>query len=349
MLGIPWLARGFPLHDTPALLAEIGDRSTLPVLLIDRQTMASGIASHWRRERALQSLDAAHRDGTGGKGAALLGGKANEVLPALTEWLRVGRLHRSGCHSLEIRAPQDRMRAARRPLGAGSIPHSEHLLVHHGAVRSENGRGYRVNSPIARAVQRLCPDRPAPEAHHASRPRRSRSTGSTSANSIWRRIRVAAAPRPTNLPHLRARIPHSPGWKALLIELLPDREGRDRPDLGATSGRSGHLMAGEISPSTNWARAALRAEISPERAAGIGNFLSEVTSRAYSRYLLIGFTDIPVACWRPNGEDSQWHTDGPDLIRRQRPQAGTSRVGTGLRQICLTGRLDNRLRMAVAS
>lgn len=347
--GIIWLTRDFRLHDNPALLAAIADGPLLPVFFIDRLTMAQGAGSRWRLVRGLKAFDRSLRARTGGKGITVLRGEADEILPGLMELLGARRLHQTDWPTPEMRTLQDRVRERLRPLDARLIQHRGHLLVDPGKIRTGNGDPYRVYSPFARAVRRLGPDRPAPDAP----------------------ARISAFPQPPegldlntlnlapDLHRGRAALEKfatPAGEDAALARLdeFLDRArdypgGRDRPDLEATSGLSEHLALGEISPRTLWARAMLRAEMSPEHEAGIGKFLSEVIWREFSWYLLVEFPNLPSACWRREWEEFPWRKDGADLIRWQRAQTGVALVDAGLRQMWLTGRMHNRVRMVVAS
>lgn len=347
--GILWLTRDFRLHDNPALLAAIADGPLLPVFIIDRLTMEQGAASRWRLEHALQSIDTTLRKRTGGKGITVLRGEADEILPALMKRLGVRKLHQSDWPTLQMRALQDRVRAALQPMGAGLILHPGHLLIHPGAVRTGNGGVYRVYSPFARAVKRLGPDRPVADApHHIMA-----YTGPLQGLDL-RRLDLAP-----DLHRGRAALEQfaAPAGEDAALARLDDfferacayPGGRDRPDLDATSSLSEHLALGEISPRTLWARATLRAELSPGQAAGIGKFLSEVIWREFSWHLLIDFPKLPVACWRPEWEGFPWRRDGSCLIRWQRAETGVALVDAGLRQMWLTGRMHNRVRMVVAS
>lgn len=347
--GILWLTRDFRLRDNPALLAAIADGPLLTVFFIDRLTMAQGAASRWRLERALRIFDAALRVRTGGKGIVVLRGEAHEILPALMKRLSVRQLHQSDWPTVEMQALQDRMRAALRPLGAGLILHPGHLLVHPGAVRSGNGGAYRVYSPFARAVRQRGPDRPAADAPPGIEPCTEPLGG----------LDLSTLDLAPDLHRGRAALERfaAPAGEEAALAGLDDfldracaypRE-RDRPDLDATSRLSDHLAVGEISPRTIWARAMLRAEISPEHAAGIDKFLSEVLWREFSWHLLIGFPEMPVACWRSEWEGFPWQKDGASLIRWQRAETGVALVDAGLREMWLTGQMHNRVRMVVAS
>ena len=347
--GIVWLTRDLRLHDNPALLAAIADGPLLPVFILDRLITAQGAASRWRLGRALQALDAALRKRTGGMGITVLRGQADEILPALMKRLGTRKLHQSDWPTSEMRLLQDRMRAVLQPMGAKLILHPGHLLVHPDQIRTGKGGVYRVYSPFARAVQRLGADQPAPDAPPVIEPYTETLDG----------LDLQTLDLASDLYRGRAaleRFAAPAGEDAALVRLddFLDRaaaypNGRDRMDIDANSGLSDYLAVGEISPRTLWTHAKLRSEISPEHAAGINKFLSEVLWREFSWHLLINFPNLPVACWRPEWEDFPWQKNGPDLIRWQRAQTGVALVDAGLRQMWLTGRMHNRVRMVVAS
>ncbi len=347
--GILWLTRDFRLHDNPALLAAVADGPLLPVFVVDRLTMAQGAASRWRLMRALQSWDASFRRRSGGKGVTVLRGEADEILPALMKRLGAHRLHQPDWPTSEMRELQDRMRAALRPDCAELILHPGHLLVHPGAVRTGNGGAYRVYSPFARAVHRLGSDRPVRDAP-------SRIAPFTDAPQGIDLGKLDLAP---DLHCGRAaldRFALPAGEDAALARLddFLDRasaypRGRDRVDRDATSSLSEHLALGEISPRTVWERATHRADATSEHAVGISKFLSEVIWREFAWHHLIEFPQMPSTCWRPEWENFPWRKDGPDLTRWQRAQTGVALVDAGLRQMWLTGRMHNRVRMVVAS
>src|SRR5690606_28817794 len=129
-----------------------------------RLTMAQGAGSRWRLVRGLKAFDRSLRARTGGKGITVLRGEADEILPGLMELLGACRLHQTDWPTPEMRTLQDRVRERLRPLDARLIQHRGHLLVDPGKIRTGNGDPYRVYSPFARAVRRLGPDRPAPDA-----------------------------------------------------------------------------------------------------------------------------------------------------------------------------------------
>lgn len=347
--GIFWLTRDFRLGDNPALLAAIADGPLLPLFFIDRLTLEQGSASRWRLGRALTAFDAALRARTGGRGVVVLRGEPDELLPPLMQRLGAGRVHQSDWPTPAMRAVQDRLRRALRPAGGMLELHSGHLLVHPRAVRGGSGGAYRVYSPFARAVHRAGPERPAPDAPARidafDAPPPGLEPAALDLSPDLRRGRAALErfALPVGEEAARTRL------YAFLDGAADYPASRDRPDLDATSSLSEHLALGEISPRSLWAAARLRAEANPGQTAGIAGFMSEIIWREFAWHLLIDFPHMAVSCWRSEWQEFPWRKDGPGLQGWLRGQTGVAMVDAGLRQMWITGRMHNRVRMIVAS
>ena len=347
--GVFWLTRDFRFADNPALLAAISDGPLLPVFFIDRLTMSQGAASRWRLERALRKFDAALRARTGGLGLVVLMGEAGDILPKLMKRLGARRVHQSDWPTSEMRAVQGSLRAALHPIQGELVLHPGHLLAHPRAVRNGNGDAYRVYSPFARALRRVGPESPAPEAP-------ARIAAFTEPPDALDVETLDLAPDLHGGRRILERFGQEAGEcaaRARLKDFL-DRASaypakRDRPDLDATSSLSEHLAVGEISPRTIWAAATLQAELTPGSAPGIEQFLSEVIWREFAWRLLLEFPRLPVACWRDEWERFPWLKDGPQLTAWRRAQTGVALVDAGLREMWVTGRMHNRVRMVAAS
>lgn len=347
--GIFWLTRDFRLADNPALLAAIADGPLLPVFFIDRLTVAQGAASRWRLQRALAAFDAALRQRSGGRGVTVLRGEPDEMLPRLMQGLGARRLHQSDWPTAGMRALQDRLRAGLRPVGAELVLHPGHLLIHPGALRSASGGVFRVYSPFARALGRIGPDRPAPDAParitaHAAPPAGLDPATLDLAPDLHRgRAALDRFALPAGEAAAQARLAD------FLDRAAAYPAGRDRPDVAATSGLSEHLALGEIGPRALWGTATRRAELMPDQAAGIAKFLSEVVWREFAWHLLIEFPRMAEVCWRAEWEAFPWRKDGPGLRDWLRAETGVALVDAGLREMWVTGRMHNRVRMVVAS
>ncbi|KGJ05830.1 deoxyribodipyrimidine photo-lyase [Paracoccus halophilus] len=347
--GIFWLTRDFRLADNAALRAAITDGPLLPVFIIDRLTLEQGAASRWRLGRALAAFDAALRARSGGRGVSVLRGEADELLPVLMQRLGARRLHQSDWPTPGMRALQARLRAALRPIGGDLVLHQGHLLLPPAALRNASGGAFRVYSPFARALRRIGADRPAPDAP-------ARITGFAALPDDPDPARLDLAP---DLHRGRAALERfalpagEAAAQARLAEFLDRAEdyadGRDRPDLNVTSGLSEHLALGEIGPRTLWAMAAPQAELISGQAQGIAKFLSEVIWREFAWHLLIEFPQMTDTCWRPEWQRFPWQKDGPGLTQWRRAETGVALVDAGLREMWVTGRMHNRVRMVAAS
>lgn len=347
--GIFWLTRDFRMRDNPALLAAIADGPLMPVFFIDKLLLQQGAASRWRLSRALVAFDTALRSRTGGKGVTVLRGEPDLILPPLMQRLGAVRVHQSDWPSPQMRALQGRLQAALKPIDGELMLHGGHLLIHPRALRSSSGEPYKVYSAFSRALYRAGADHPAPDAPSQitafSDPPPGLDPATLDLAPDLRRGRAALEHFALPAGEMAAR----DRLEDFYDRAAPYPENRDRPDIEATSGLSEHLALGEISPRIIWSSARLMAELRPEQAAGITKFLSEVIWREFAWHLLISFPPMSERCWRPEWENFPWQKTGPGLKRWQRAETGVAIVDAGLREMWLTGRMHNRVRMVVAS
>ncbi|WP_290686897.1 MULTISPECIES: cryptochrome/photolyase family protein [unclassified Haematobacter] len=347
MTGFLWLTRDFRFTDNSALLAAIGDGPLLVVFFIDRALCKQGAASRWRLERALRCYDSALRHRSG-RGVLILEGEPDRLLPDIVQQTGARRVHQGDFPTAATRATQDRLRAALPPQ-VELVLHPGHLLAQPAAIRTAGGGSYRVFTPFARALCRFGPDVPQPEA-----PQRFGA-----ADPPVRGIDIARLDLAPDLHRGRAvldrfALPAGEDRARERLDGFLDRlsgyaEGRDRPDRAATSELSEHLALGEISPRTVWAAAELRAESNPAISGEVEKFLTEVIWRDFAWHLLIAFPDMAQIPWRPEWRGFPWQGEGPELRRWERAETGIALVDAGLREMRVTGRMHNRVRMVVAS
>lgn len=347
--GLFWLTRDFRFDDNPALLAALSEGPLLPVFVVDAALKAQGSASRWRLGRALAAFDAELRRRSGGQGVVVLEGEAEAVLPPLMAASGAGRVHQSDWPTAAMRAVQARLSAKLAPEGRELILHPGHLLIHPRMVRTGQGGSYRVYTPFARALRAVGPDRPAAPAPARLRLWHDVPGGADLATldlapDMYRGRNVLdtfalAAGEAQALARLEAFFDRAAGYG----------EERDRPDIDATSGLSEHLATGEISPRRIWALASARAEADPRAAAGIGTFLSELIWREFSWHLLIAFPQMDSTSWRPEWQDFPWRGESAEARDWLRAETGIGLVDAGLREMRVTGRMHNRVRMVVAS
>ncbi len=344
--GILWLTRDFRLTDAAALCAALADGPLLPVFFVDDLLMAQGSASRWRLEQALRAFDAVLRR-RGGQGVCVLRGAPERMLPDLLRRTGARRVHQADWPAPQMRALQERVRRALGP--EGLVLHAGHLLVHPRMVRTQQGGVYRVYTPFARALKAVGADRPGPAA-----PARFAMWQGGPEGEELRSLDLAPDMYRGRAVLARFALPAgAEAAQARLADFLAHAEGygaeRDRPDIEATSGLSDYLATGEIGTREIWATAMAAAEANPAQAAGIGKFLSEVIWREFAWHLLIDFPALPERAWRAEWEGFAWRAENPDHAAWCRGETGVALVDAGLREMRVTGRMHNRVRMVVAS
>ena len=354
-----WLTRDFRFSDNAALTAALSQGPVLAVFVLDQQTREQGAASRWRLQRALEVFDAELRRRSG-NGVLVVEGEAEEVFPALMRQTGARQVHQNDWPRPSMRQSQRRLSAALGPLCGELHLYPGHLLASPQRIRTGQGGVYKVFTPFARALRHYGVDRPLPGLPD----------------------QFAAVPLPESVEGLRLRSLRElelapdlhrghallerfalPAGEAAAFDRLEDffdraapyPEGRDRPDIDACSGLSEHLALGEISPRSLWALASLRADVDSSAgpgaaaAAGLEKFLSEVIWREFAWHLLIDFPQLETAPWRGEWAEFPWRGAGPELERWQRGDTGIAMVDAGLREMWVTGRMHNRVRMVVAS
>ncbi|MEM8629550.1 MAG: deoxyribodipyrimidine photo-lyase [Chlamydiota bacterium] len=123
------------------------------------------------------------------------------------------------------------------------------------------------------------------------------------------------------------------------------KKGRDFPAEKYTSRLSPYLAHGEISPHRIW-HAAIRAS-APEK--DREHFLSELTWREFSYYLLYHFPALPEKNFQKKFDCFPWISHSKELTAWQEGKTGYPIVDAGMRQLWQTGYMHNRLRMMVGS
>ncbi|MEM8596549.1 MAG: deoxyribodipyrimidine photo-lyase, partial [Pseudomonadota bacterium] len=125
---------------------------------------------------------------------------------------------------------------------------------------------------------------------------------------------------------------------------------RDRPDLVGTSNLSENFTYGELSPRTAWAAgyAAFEALTGPA-AASAEVFLQELVWREFSYHLLYHTPQLVRGNWRAEWDAFPWRDDNPEAEAWRRGMTGFEMVDAGMREMYVTGRMHNRIRMLTAS
>ncbi len=311
-----WFRRDLRLGDNPALHAALaaGD-DVLPVFVLDPRLLATGGV---RTQRLLASLSAL-RDATGGA-LAIRRGDPTEVIPGLAREVGAAEVHVTAETTTYGRGRDARVSARLAAEGRRLVATGSPYAVDPGDVLTRAGTPYQVFTPFSRAWR----DHgwPAPSGMPEGLPWR-RPTGEVDALERWHRF--------------------------LDEDVEGYAEGRDRPDLDATSRMSAPLKYGEIHPRTMLADLARHPAAT---SAGAQRFVTELCWREFYADLL---WHRPGSAWHDLRDDlaSMPYDSGAGVDRLvaawREGRTGYPLVDAGMRQLLDEGWMHNRVRMVTAS
>lgn len=315
----------------------------IPVFVLDPETEALGAASLWRLEQALAALAAELK--RRGSRLVLRRGPARETLGALAAETGARTVHWTRLYAPAWVARDRAVKTALVAAGVEARSHPGFLLHEPWTVRTGEDAPYRVFTPFWRAMAQretggnpIAP--PARIAPPAEWPASERLADWRLGAAMNRGAAVTAAHAVVGEQAALDRL------DAFLDRVDRYATDRDRPDLPGGSGLSENLTWGEIAPAAVW-RAGLRAR--EEGARGAETFLKELAWREFAWSLLWGWPELDSRNWRPEWDAFPWRGDGPKAERWRRGTTGEPMIDAGMRQMYVTGRMHNRVRMLVAS
>jgi deoxyribodipyrimidine photo-lyase len=340
---ILWFRRDLRLADQPMLAAAVATgRPLVPLFLLDPETEALGAAPKWRLGLAVAAF-AARLAGLGAP-MVLRRGPALEVLRALVAETGAGGVWWSRLYDPASVARDTAVKAALRAEGLEARSFAGHLLHEPWEVQTGQGGPYRVYTPFWNAVRGREVEAPTPA------PRALRGVPGIGGDRLedWHLGAAMRRGAGVVLPHQTVGEAAATDRLAAFLAGPVARYGarRDFPAETATSGLSENLTYGEIGVRTVW-HAGMRAR--DEGAPGAETFLKEVVWREFSHHLLHHFPAMERESWRPGWEDFPWRGDNPEAERWRRGMTGEPLVDAGMREMYVTGRMHNRVRMVVAS
>jgi deoxyribodipyrimidine photo-lyase len=343
MTQILWFRRDLRLADQAALTAAVArGESVIPVFILDDETpkhRRMGGASRWWLHYSLTSLDAGLRKL--GSRLILRQGKVCDILPALVKETGATAVH---C----IRHYEPWWRNAERALKE-LVPLTRHhgnYLMPMGAVKTGSGGDFKIYSPFWRALSaHMPPPKPLPAPMHVPAPEN------------W--------PKSDTLADLDL-LPTRPDWAGGMRDFWKVGEGaaharlddfigraprynedRNFPSIKGTSFLSPHLHFGEITPTQCW-------HATMEVGGSVEIFLKELVWREYGQNIITQFPDYGVKNERENFNGLPWRNVADpqvagELKAWQQGRTGYPIVDAGMRELCTTGWMHNRVRMITAS
>lgn len=341
-----WFRRDLRTADHPALsaAAESG-RPVIPVFLRDEGVDGIGAAPRMRVGLAAAAL--ARDLGRLGSRLVFRSGPAAEALAALAAETGARAVCWTRLHDPLSRGRDEAVRARLQALGIEARDFEGHLLHDPATFLSGSGRSYQVYSPFAKALMRGDPGAPLPAPARLPAPD---SWPATEDLSAWRLDAAMDRGGPVVLAW------QEPGEAKALERLhrfaearLADyRVARDFPGRDGSSRLSDALSVGEIGPRTCWALGRDALERAPE---GAEQFLKELAWRDFAHHLLWHAPQMDRYHWRPAWREVGWSQDAGSAQARAWTQGRTGFpiVDAAMREMWVTGRMHNRVRMVVAS
>lgn len=338
-----WFRRDLRLVDHPGLTAALSTGApVLPVFILDPETEATGAAAAWRLGQALATFRARLR--SLGSDLVLRRGRAGDVLRDLVAETGAVAVHWTRLYAPDWVTRDRGVKAVLRAAGIEAQSHPGFLLNEPWSVATGTGDGYRVFTPFWRAAARLVPEAPLPAVTLppvAAWPASDRLED-------WRLD--AAVNRGGAVLARHARVGEAAAEDRLAAFLAGPVAAygaeRDRPDRDGTSQLSECLTWGEISPRRIWHAASWAAEA---EGPGAAVFLRQLYWREFAWHLMWHAPDLAEHNWRREWDTFPWRGDNPAAERWRRGLTGEPMVDAGMRELYVTGRMHNRVRMVVAS
>ncbi len=346
MKTLVWFRQDLRLADNPALHEAAKQGTVVPVFLLEEaaasgETHPPGGASRWWLHHSLAALKKAL------PGLVFLRGNARKMIPQVARASGVDAVYWNRAYEPHAIARDTDVKAVLKGEGLEVKSFKASLLFEPWELETKTGGPFKVYSPFWKALRQrpVAAPLPAPA-----------------------RLEIADGVEGCPLEDLKL-LPEAPNWAKGWAELWRPGEGgakerlrifleeglegygslRDRPDLPKVSRLSPHLHFGEVSPRQLW-HATQNHVARYDSLDGDGmKFLSEVAWREFSYHLLFHFPELPSENWRPAFDAYPWRESKTDLERWQKGMTGYPLVDAGMRELCQTGYMHNRVRMIAAS
>ncbi|MCK7594648.1 cryptochrome/photolyase family protein [Pseudomarimonas salicorniae] len=344
--ALVWLRRDLRLADNPALRAALDAGFAPQLVYIDDPEGEGGwplgAASRAWLRRSLAEL----AEAVASRGGRLLleQGDSLTILRGLAGELEAGAVYWNRRYEPAVIERDQAVKQALRGDGLEARSFNAALLREPWTISTQQGGPYKVFTPYWRRVQADLDEVSPPCAAPRELP----------PSKLEGRSLDDILPLPSPRWDRGFWEHHRPGeaaahsrMEAFFEDIDDYPEGRDRPDLTATSRLSPHLAFGEISP-----RQILHAlrEDSPANEEARQHFIRELGWREFSYHLLFHFPECTDADLTSSLKGFDWaEVDEDSLEAWRRGRTGIPIVDAGMRELWATGTMHNRVRMIVAS
>ncbi len=343
-VNIVWLRRDLRISDNPALLAASKDgHPVLPIFILDPETEGLGAAFKWRLGLSLEKLDDSLRKL--GSRLVFLKGEPLEVLKKLVINYQPKKIFWNRLYEPDSIKRDTHIKSFFEEEGIAVSSYEGTLLLSPWKLKTKSGSFYKVFTPFWRALAREeieqtlpCPSKMTspkqwPRSEDIRDWKLDKDVGKGKVN-LSKKIRVGEEEA-----YLRFE------------EFLEQRIGqyflsRDRLDMVESSNLSENLAYGEISSRQIW-NAVLKIHSLNDK--NVEAFVRQLAWRDFAWYLCFHCPHILKKNWKSEWNSFPWIENHDALVCWQRGITGVPIVDAGMRELYVTGRMHNRVRMIVAS
>jgi len=340
-----WFRRDFRLSDHAALTAAVETgQHIIPIFILDEQLENLGAAPKWRLGEALEEFS--QLLAPYGQKLILRRGHVLAQIKHLLAETSANTVFWSRAYDPDNIARDKAVKADLQKNGVTAKSFAGHLLYEPWLPMTKTGEAFKVYTPFWRAVSRgfeVDQPLPAPSKIPAPTtwPRSERLSDwglgqamHTGAGVVAKHALIGAKRAQDKLDNfLTYRVKNYP-------------HDRDYPAVQGTSNLSEPLAYGEISPREIYHKARLRLGFED---ASAHQFLKELVWREFAYHLLWHFPNLSTQNWRQDWDAFPWQGLSNQAQAWQYGQTGEDFVDAGMRELYVTGRLHNRLRMIVGS
>ncbi|MFW2541610.1 cryptochrome/photolyase family protein [Primorskyibacter sp. 2E107] len=341
-----WIRRDLRLSDHAALhaAAQTG-RAVIPVFIRDSLVDDLGAAPKWRLGLGLECYARALEE----KGSRLVlrAGPAREVLERLIEETGAGAVYWMRAYDPGSVERDTRVKSALKARGLDVQSFAGHLLFEPWTVETKQGGFYKVYTPFWREASTHDVSEPLPAPGALTAPEHWPESDALDDWALGDAMRRGAAVvRP--YVQLGEQAAHSRLGAFMASKVADYDKQRDLPAEDGTSCLSENLSLGEISPATCWA-AGKRAMAAGK--AGAETFLKELVWREFAYHLMWHTPRLLEDNWREEWQAFPWNEDErrAEVKAWKQGRTGIPFVDAGMRELYVTGRMHNRVRMIVGS
>lgn len=335
--AIHWFRRDLRLSDNPALAAAVEAGTVLPVYIYDETPFKWGAASKVWLHHSLQALD----QSLGGK-LNIYHGDALDILPKLAKQHGVERVCWNECPEPKQLAQDQKLL---QQIDCVAIFVSNYLW-RPDQVLKDDGSYYKVFTAYKRKAYKIQPEPPIAKPRNRRLVKDGKNKLTIESLKLLPKINWHEA----MLAHWKIGEKAAQDKLQHFIEKGLDhyKVGRDTPSAASTSLLSPHLRFGEISPRQIWQTVSDMGSDYAKQP-DIECFLSEITWREFSAYLLQHFPQLPRKNFNAKFDAFPWRKNAKLFNAWKKGQTGYPLVDAGMRELWQTGYMHNRVRMVVAS